>query len=245
MLIKTEVDITGALALTDLLLRKVPYVTNNSLTRTAKELVEVERQELKSEFQIRRQFILNRVKIVEWSRPEKLHTRVAIDKNVEGGALLLTAFEDGGEKMPELGSEIAVPLTGGAVRPTFASRETASLLYKRLKLTPHATIAGSIQYKGDKRTFVIPGIGVFQRISSHQRQSRSRLKGKGPIGPSAAAASRGDDSDIALLYRFKPEVPLRQQMHFVETAQRFVPDRFREIWIEEFVREMAGRARRR
>jgi hypothetical protein len=57
LLIKTQIDISGALALTDLILRKVPYATNNALTRTAKELVDVEKNELKVEFQVRKQFI--------------------------------------------------------------------------------------------------------------------------------------------------------------------------------------------
>jgi len=118
--ITTRLDISGALALTDLILRKVPFATNNALTRTAKELVQVERYALKSEFQIRKQFILNRVQITKFSTAGSLWTIVAINTNVEGGELLLTMFEEGGEKTPDIGSELAVPLTGSAARPSFA-----------------------------------------------------------------------------------------------------------------------------
>lgn len=234
MLVSTRIDVSGALETLDLVLKKYPYATNNALTRTAKELVDVERRDLEREFQVRKDFILRRVRIVKYSRPEDLWTRVAIDRDVQGGPLLLTLFEDGGEKDPALGSELAVPLTGGAVRPSFSQAQLPSLLYKALKIQPHSTAGGQIQFKGDRRTFVIGGIGVFQRTTSRQRSARAK---KG------VAAGKGKDEAIALLYRFEPHVPLHRQMHFVTTAQDFVPARFREIWVEEFVREMAGRAK--
>jgi len=235
MLIKTRLDISGALALTDLILRKIPYATNNALGRTARELVQVERDELKVEFQVRKQFILNRVQVTKWPRPESLWTQVSINKNVQGGELLLTMFEDGGEKTPEAGSEIAVPLTGGAARPTFAQTVRPSLLYKALGMQRHTTELGKIQYKGDRRTFVIPGVGIFQRNSGKRRGSRAK----------PGDASGRDESGATLIYSFKRSVPLRAQMHFVRTAREFVLQRFEAVWIEEFVRELAGRARRR
>jgi hypothetical protein len=235
MLIKTEIDISGALALTDLLLRKLPYCTNNALTRTAKEVVDVERDELKREFNVRKQFILNRVKILKYSKADSLWTYVGIDTDVQGGPLLLTEYEDGGEKEPELGSEVAVPITGSAARPTMGQKVTPSLMYKKLNLLKHITSTGAVQYKGDKRTFVIPGVGIFQRTNSRQRKTRAKR---------GIAAGSGSDENIVLLYRFEPSAPLHQQMHFVQTARDLVNTRFKVIWTEEFVKEMAGRAKR-
>jgi hypothetical protein len=234
MLIRTTIDISGALGTLDLILKKVPYATNNALTRTAKELVDVEREALKKEFQVRKEFILKRVRIVKYSRPDDLWTRVGIDRDVQGGPLLLTMFEDGGEKDPALGSELAVPPTGSAVRPSFSQAQAPSLLYKALHIKPHSTAGAKVQFKGDKRTFVIAGVGVFQRTTSRQRSARNK-KGVG--------AGRGRDEDIVLLYRFEPSVPLHQRMHFIRTAQDYVRDRFGVVWREEFAREMAGRAR--
>ena len=171
MLIKTEVDTSGALALIDLILRKLPYATNNALTRTAKELVQAERDELKTEFQIRKQFILKRVQITKYSRPDELWTRVAINQNVQGGELLLTMFEEGGEKLPQFGTELAVPLTGGAARPSFAQTVRPSLLYKALNIQKHTTDLGKIQYKGDRRTFV----HSWRRNLSAQLRSQRQL----------------------------------------------------------------------
>lgn len=233
MQIKYNLDVSGALALFDLILKKVPYATNNALTRTAKELVTIERDEISREFQIRKQFILNRVQITKYSKPSSLWTEVSINKNVQGGELLLTMFEEGGEKLPDLGSELAVPITGEAARPTFAQTVRPSLLYKALNIQKHVTDLGKIQYRGDRRTYVIPGVGIFQRNSGRRRGKRAK-KGQG---------SGKDDNASVLIYSFKRAVPIRAQMHFVQTARSFVLDRFQVVWREEFVRELAGRAR--
>ena len=233
MRITTRLDISGALKLTDLILRKVPFATNNALTRTARELVQVEREALKTEFQVRKQFILNRVQITKFSTAGSLWTIVAINRNVQGGELLLTMFEEGGEKMPQLGSELAVPLTGSAARPSFSQTVRPSLLYKSLNMQKTVTALGKIQYKGDRRTFVIPGVGVFQRLSARAQATRAK-KGQ---------SSGRNESGATLIYSFKRNVPLRAQMHFVRTAREFVMSRFKEVWIEEFVKEMEGKAR--
>jgi hypothetical protein len=234
MRITYKLDTSGALALFDLILKTIPYATNNALTRTAKELIVVERDELAREFQIRKQFILNRVQITKWSRVNSLWTEVSINKNVQGGELLLTMFEEGGEKLPGLGSEIAVPLTGTTARPTFAQSNATALAYKKLQIEKHITELGKIQYKGARRTFVIPGVGIFQRNQGKRRGKRA-TKGQG---------SGRDESGATLIYSFKRAVPLRAQMHFVRTARDFVIERFEIVWREEFVRELAGRARR-
>lgn len=239
MLITTRIDLSRALALTDLLLKKVPYATNNALTRTAKELVDVERGELKGEFQIRKPFVLSRVRITKYSRASDLWTRVAIDSNVQGGALLLAMFEEGGEKTPELGPELAVPLTGGAARPSFAQTVRPSLLYKALNMHQVTTSAGKIQYKGDRRTFVIAGVGIFQRTVTKKRSARAKR------ATVLHGAALRETTSVALIYSFEKSVPLRARMHFVRTAREFVAKRFEEIWREEFVRELAGRRLRR
>jgi hypothetical protein len=235
MLIKTQIDITRGLQLTDLLLKKIPYATNNALTRTAKELVDVEKTALKSEFHIRQSpsqsIVLRSVRITKYSRANDLWTRVAIDAGFAAGSkLLLTLFELGGEKTPQLGSELAIPPTGGAVRPSMAQAMAPRLLYKKLGMQRRTTSSGKVQYKGAQRTFIIPGIGVFQRISSRMRAARAKR---------GIAAGKG--GNIVLLYRFRTAVHLPARMHFVRTAREFVAKRFGQIWREEFARELAGR----
>ena len=110
-----------------------------------------------------KQFIYNRVKILQYSRATNLTMIVGIDANVQGGKLLLPQFEDGRTKTPSTGSELAVPITGAPARPTFSQNIPRSLLYKTLKIQRVTTKLGKTQYKGQRRTFVIPDVGVFQR----------------------------------------------------------------------------------
>lgn len=243
MLIKTSIDVSGALATCDLILKKIPYATNNALTRTAQELVELERGELVKEFHIRTDFTLKRVKIMKYSKAGSLWTYVGIDQsNVKGGDMLLTMFEEGGTKEPERGSEIAVPLTGGPARPSMDQTIRPSMLYKLLHMQPHVTSGGKTQYKGDSRTFVIPGIGIFQRTASKKRLGASmRLKRQSWVTPGGSTVQ--ETTNTALIYSFSKGVPLRAQMHFVKTAREFVNKRFAIVWRQEFVKELAGRAK--
>jgi hypothetical protein len=244
MLITTTIDVSGALSLCDTLLRKIPYAMNNALTRTAKELVEFERAALVKEFKVRKDFILRLVRITKYSTPDSLWTRVAIDRSRtgvaggstgKGGPVLLAMFEAGGTKEPERGTELADPPTGSAVRPNMDDPQTPRLMYKMLRMQKQTTSGGKIQFKGQQRTFIVAGVGVFQRTSSRVRGARAK---KG------IAATKGKDEDVVLLYRFSRSVPLRAQMHFVRTARDLVSRRFGVIWREEFVRELAGRVRK-
>ncbi len=243
MLIKTTIDVSGALATCDLILKKIPYATNNALTRTAQELVELERGELVKEFHIRTDFTLKRVKIMKYSKAGSLWTYVGIDQsNVKGGDMLLTMFEEGGTKEPERGSELAVPLTGGPARPSMDQTIKPSLLYKQLRMMPHVTSGGNTQYKGDRRTFVIPGLGIFQRVGGSAKKRGANVRiGKTFIGRGGAVLR--ETTSTVMLYSFKQSVPLRAQMHFVKTAREFVNKRFAIVWRHELVKELAGRAK--
>ncbi len=243
MLIKTTVDVSDGLALCDLILKKLSYATNNALARTARELVEFERGALGSDFQIRKSgrhgsFVADRVQVLKWPKAGDLWAYVGINANVKGAPLLLPYFEEGGEKEPSLGSEIAVPLTDSPARPEFPSKVPRNLLYKMLHLERHITANGRVQYKGDNRTFVIPGLGVFIRGGAiKDREKRKKVF----IGK--AGRELQETTQTRMIYKYVSSAPLHQQMQFVRSAREFVAKRFPDIWCEEFVKELKGRAR--
>jgi hypothetical protein len=213
MRINTEIDISGAVDLANRVLKKFPYATNTALAQVGKEIVEAERAELAREFQIRKQFFLNRVRIMQYPRANNLVLVVGIDKQVQGGALLLTEFEQGGTKTPTAGPELAVPITGGPARPSFSESIPRSLLYKQLQMEKHITKRGRAQYKGKRHTFIIDGVGIFQRT-----------------GPGK--------NDIELIYKFKTSAQLRQRMRFRAIAQQIFRERFRVLWNQAFISEL-------
>ena len=113
-----DVDISQVVTLTAKVIKKLPYILNDSITEIAKVVVEAEREQLARDFTIRKNFLTGRFKVLQYSRTTDLTAIVGIDSNVQGAPLLLGFFEEGGEKLPTAGPELAIPITGGAARPS-------------------------------------------------------------------------------------------------------------------------------
>jgi len=199
--------------------RKLPYIVNDSITEVAKLVVSAERFELRRDFTVRKTFLENRFQILEYSRATTLRAVVGVNANVQGSPLLLGFFEEGGEKLPSRGPELAVPITGQPERPTFGSPIATSLQYKRLQ------ISGG---KGRKQTFVIPGVGVFQRVAPGGRV----------WDPATRRMKTLNQSETQILYAFRSRAPLRQRTHMIELAETIVHDAFPRIFQKNFVESM-------
>jgi hypothetical protein len=206
MRIKATIDISMALKVFGIVTKKISFATNNSLTRVAKEAVAEGQKEIAADFTIRKRFILTRLKILQYSRVSNLTTIVGIDAKVQGSPLLLGFFESGGTKEPEHGSEIAVPVTGSLARPSFQNAVKTALRYTNLQIQ-----AG----KGKRRTYVVPGVGIFERIAP---------------GNSPEAT--------VLIYKFEASGPLKKQMSLIAVMSNVVAERFNAIFWEEFEKEV-------
>jgi hypothetical protein len=210
--IKTEIDISLALKVTAEVIRKLPFALNNALTRTAKEMVDAGQKELAADFTLRKKFILNRLRILQYSRTSDLTAIVGIDTNVQGAPLIIGYFEDGGTKLPDNGPGLAVPITGSPARPSFSDSVVRALQYTKLNLQLAAT---GNKIEGLKNTYVVPGIGVFQRV----------------------APGNGPDATV-LIYKFESSVPLKKKMNLTEVMSEIAKSRFNFIFNEEFEKEI-------
>lgn len=199
--------------------KKFPYIMNDSITEVAKLVVSAERFELRRDFTVRKTFLENRFQILQYSRATTLTAIVGVNANVQGSPLLLGFFEEGGEKLPSRGPDLAVPITGQPERPSFGSPIAMSLQYKRLQITGG---------KGRKKTFVIPGIGVFQRLAPGGRV----------WDPTSRKMKTINHSSVQILYAFKSQAPLHQRTHMIELAVTVVNDAFPRIFQKNFVEEM-------
>jgi hypothetical protein len=206
-----EVDISQVVKLAEKVLRKLPYVLNDSITEVAKLVVEAEREQLARDFTIRKNFLTGRFKVLQYSRTSDLTAIVGIDNRVQGSPLLLGFFEEGGEKLPTSGPELAIPLTGEAARPSFASSIPTALLYKNLQISLKVQGKTAV-FPGLQNTYLVEGVGVFQRS--------------------------GKDSE--LIYSFKRSAPLRPRTHMIELAQVVIRDSFARIFNKNFVDEIQG-----
>jgi hypothetical protein len=193
-------------------LRQLPYATNNAITRTAKEAVDAGRKELQRDLTVRKRFILNRIKILQYSKVGNLTAIIGVDSKVQGSPLLLGFLEEGGQKLPQIGGGIAIPLTGEAARPSFPQSVPTAFRYTNLKF-----IGG----KGKKRTFIVPDVGVFQRI-----------------------ASGHDPADTIEIYSFRPSAPLPVRIHLRDAMIALIGERFATIFNEEFTKEILAKAQR-
>jgi|HubBroStandDraft_5_1064220.scaffolds.fasta_scaffold45195_4 hypothetical protein len=204
-----DVDISQVVTLSAKVLRKLPYILNDSITEVAKLVVAAEQDQLRKDFTIRKNFLTGRFKVLQYSRTTDLTAIVGIDNRVQGSPLLLGFFEEGGSKLPTAGPELAIPLTGEAARPSFASPIPTALLYKNLqismKIKGHAVIFPGLQH-----TYLVQGVGVFQRTGK----------------------------STELIYSFKPSAPLRPRTHMIELAQVVIRESFARIFDKNFVQEI-------
>ena len=212
MNIKVDIDAEAVVKLTAAVLRQLPYAANNAITRTAKEAVDAGQKEVAADLQIRKKFILNRIKILQYSKVGNLTAIIGIDNNVQGAPLILSFLEQGGAKEPTKGPDIAIPLTGEAARPSFLEPVATSLRYTNLRFDNR---------KGRKNTFLIPNVGIFQRVA------------------------KGDSPDATvLIYSFKPSAKLPPHIHLRNAMLKVIGRRFAAIFTEEFTKEILKRAER-
>jgi hypothetical protein len=212
MNIKVDIDMESVVRLTAAVLRQLPYAANNAITRTAKEAVDAGQKEITADLQVRKKFILNRIKILQYSKVNNLTAIIGIDTKVQGAPLILGFLEEGGTKEPTKGPDIAIPLTGEAPRPSFPQSVATSLRYTNLRFENR---------KGRKKTFLIPNVGIFQRV----------------------AAGDAPDATV-LIYSFKPSAKLPQHIHLRATMLKVIGERFGPIFTEEFTKEILKKAQR-
>lgn len=213
MNIKVEIDTDAVVKLTAAVLRQLPFAANNAITRTAKEAVDAGQKEVTADLQVRKKFILNRIKILQYSKVNNLTAIIGIDNKVQGAPLILGFLEEGGTKQPIHGPDIAIPLTGEAPRPSFPDPVVTSLRYSNLRFQDR---------KGRKKTFIIPNVGIFQRVAA------------------------GDSPDATvLIYSFKPSAKLPQHIQLRAAMLKVIGERFGPIFSEEFTKEILKKAARK
>jgi len=162
---RLDVDVSVALRVCSEVLRKLPYAASSAITRVAKEAVDAGQKEILADFTIRKKFLVNRIRVLQYSTPSTLTAIVGIDTQVQGSPLLLGFFEEGGTKEP-IGTGLAIPITGTDVRPSFQSLIPATFKYQNLQL---------IDDKGKHGTFTVPGIGVFERVAPGNSPDATKL----------------------------------------------------------------------
>lgn len=229
--IDADVDASGLIRKLALTEKNVAFATVNAINDTLKQVQDLARQNLRDRFTLRKpDFMLRQAAIIRPFaniRQARPFGEVAVGQKAR---LLLSTFEEGGEKRPFKGKRVAVPITGSPARPTFGAPvpqeyRVSALRLRKQKAKPRGR-AGvetvtSMEgvWRGQQRTYMIPDIGIFQRF-----------------GPGKA--------DTRLLYYFDSDVPLPRKLGFLAMAKSQGQALFRANLESRLVKEVALRAAR-
>ena len=221
--------------------KNLAYSTAQALNDAAKVAQSRIRSNLRERFRIRNPAFMDRtIKIFAFANvtAQRPFAEIGVDNSKKN--LLLSLFEEGGARLPFVGKNVAVPITGQAARPGFDSSVRSDLTFTALNFRKSKTVitragrevlkarraAGNrkrklggdyLIWQGNRRTFILPSTrraplgGVFMRV-----------------GPKR--------DDIRLIYSFKSNVRLRKALGFVDATSQAFADTFREAFFRRFYR---------
>lgn len=210
--------------------RNLAFSTAQAINDTAIDAQKAIREHMVRTFHIRsastRNFLFRSVKIFEFAnvRASRPYALIGVDNK---SRLLLSLFEEGGDRTAFVGRRVAVPHTGqGGARSTLDSKINRNLLISSLNMQKKPAPGGPItsndprnvrRRKGRRSSFT-----YWQGSNNTFILERSRGV---PYGGIFQQDGKGKDN-IRLLYSFRPSVRVRAVLDFVRTVGSTFDDRF-------------------
>lgn len=147
--------------------KRMLYAAANAINNTAKEIQRVEREAATRTFTLRgsREFLLRQVAYIgreDFASAPRARLQARVSVRPRPG-LLLPEYEAGFERKPRVGRHVAVPVEA---RATPRSDVAPELFIRRLGLRRVGRKAGGVSIRGRTGTYVVPEVGIFQRVSS-------------------------------------------------------------------------------
>lgn len=175
---KIAVDVNPALLLRKLDGgdKRLAFAVANAIRATALDVQNAEREHARETFTLRggrgTDFVLRNVAVItQFPKPQANipYAEIAVGRK---DRLLLSEFEEGGERLPFKGkTSVAVPAIGGPARPSFSAPVTDAYRFGKLLLRKTPRAEGhrvrraegreEVRY-GLQSTYQIPGVGVFK-----------------------------------------------------------------------------------
>jgi hypothetical protein len=227
--------------------KNLATATQKALNDTVKDIQNAERQAIdRGGFHLRQTgFIYRLIKVFQFAKATQgiAYAEIGIDPTKAG--VLLGLYEFSGSKKVPIRGNLAVPLYGqaGDPRPTISAILPTKMRFAQLdfrKATPgFGTRAGAADfgprhtgpmYVGKQDTYLIPGVGVFQRTVMGPRTRG----GKGAAGAQShliyAFAHKGGDPISS--------VAVPHLLHFADVARETFNEKFQEHFAERFNRSL-------
>jgi len=216
-MINLSIEIKPKPRLTKQAAKQMPFALSLAIRSTAEDARKAEYTRMGRVFTVRRpRWVFKSIKHKPQASKRQgadMHSKLAIDP--PGGlkrADILAKFERGGQKTARQAPMLSVPIEARRAKSgiiTRANRPEALGFPKGRRST---------RQKGRKRTYLVPRVGIFQRVGKGKR-ARSRL-----------------------LYHFERSVPIPKTLGFVATVKKTVAQRFGHNFRAAFRRAM-GTAR--
>lgn len=193
--------------------KRLAYAAVNAINHTAKRIQKAERERVEREFTVRKSEFMRRqaavIKPFASVKQGRAFAEIAVGQKPR---LLLSQYERGAVREPVTpgASFVAEPVIGGPARPSFADPVPAELRMKRLRFDPMKS-GKRRKAVTESKTYLIPGLGIFQR-----RQGESRM-----------------------VYIFTRGKRLKPRLRWQRTAQAVSDKWFREEFEREVVKAVA------
>lgn len=212
-MIKLSVKIKPKPHLTEQAAKQMPFALSLAIRNTAEDARKAEYARMGRIFTVRRpKWVFKSIKHKPQASKRQgadMHSKLAIDP--PGGmkrADIIAKFERGGQKIARQAPMLSIPV---GVRRTKAGIISKANRPEALGFTKGAR---NRPQKGRKRTYLIPRVGIFQRVG------------------------RGKRAKSRMLYHFQRSVPIPKVLGFVDTVKRTVARTFGRHFSEAFKRAM-------
>jgi len=196
--------------------RRLAYSTINALNNTAKRIQVAIREKVQGNFTLRqKQFVLREAAKIDRTsfanvRRGQAWVEIAVGQRPR---LFLSTFETGGERLPFVGHNVAMPVIGGPARPTLKRRVPKAWTFEALQFHATTTRSGKRTIvSARQKAYIIPGVGVFE------------------------STGRGESR---MVYAFVPHITLDQRLQFVKTAEGVANEFFSEEMERETIKALA------
>ena len=170
--INLNMDVARLITRFERMEKPLVFAAVNTINGTARDIQEAEKDEIKRDVTIRRPaFTLREIAIIKPFanvKQGRLFAEVSVGRKKRS---LLAQLVDGGVKEHK-GKNVAIPVTGGAARPTFQTAQEFPPLVQQLRFKkPRRKRGGKpgakVILQGPDGTFLIPGVAIRKREGDH------------------------------------------------------------------------------
>jgi hypothetical protein len=222
--------------------KNLAFSTAQALNDAAKEAQTRIRGNLREQFHVRQpQFLDRSIKIFAFASAtaNRPYAEIGVDNKRR---FLLSMFEEGGARLPFVGKNVAIPVTGQAARPSVSSNVADGYTFQALNFTRGPIVKTHKGIDAWARQRIARKRGIRGRLSSEyyvwQGNNRTFIlfhTRRAPLGGVFQRVGPGRD-DIRLIYSFKANVRLRAALNFVSTTEQSFNDRFTQAFYQRFYR---------